>query len=143
MIPRQAVDTLKRLAKGFPVLAITGPRQSGKTAIARALFPQKPYVSLENLDERQCALSDPKRFLSRFPDGAVIDEAQRCPDLGSWLQGVVDELRGMGHFVLTGSVQFDLMVGITQSLAGRVGRLELLPLSLQESGPNAHSKTKR
>ena len=132
MIPRQAASTLQRLAKGFPVLAITGPRQSGKTTIARALFPQKPYVSLENLDERQFALSDPKRFLGRFPDGAVIDEVQRCPDLFSWLQGVVDERQVMGHFVLTGSAQFDLMVGITQSLAGRVGRLELLPLSLQE-----------
>lgn len=73
----------------------------------------------------------------------MIDEAQRCPDLLSWLQGVVDERRLMGRFVLTGSVQLDLIVGITQSLAGRVGRLELLPLSLQESGPNAHSKTKR
>ena len=102
MIPRQAASTLQRLAKGFPVLAITGPRQSGKTTIARALFPQKPYVSLENLDERQFALSDPKRFLGRFPDGAVIDEVQRCPDLFSWLQGVVDERQVMGHFVLTG-----------------------------------------
>ena len=132
MIPRQAAKTLERLAKGFPVVAITGPRQSGKTTLARSLFPQKPYVSLENLDEREFARSDPKRFLGRFPEGAVLDEVQRCPDLFAWLQGVVDERGIMGDFVLTGSVQFDLMVGITQSLAGRVGRLELLPLSVQE-----------
>jgi predicted AAA+ superfamily ATPase len=132
MIPRQAAKTLERLAKGFPVVAITGPRQSGKTTLARSLFPKKPYVSLENLDEREFALSDPKRFLGRFPEGAVLDEVQRCPDLFSWLQGVVDERGIMGDFVLTGSAQFDLMVGITQSLAGRVGRLELLPLSVQE-----------
>lgn len=134
MIPRHASTTLQRLANGFPVLAITGPRQAGKTTLARALFGHKPYVSLENPDEREFALTDPKRFLTRFPEGAVLDEVQRCPDLLSWLQTWVDERQRMGDFVLTGSAQFDLMAGITQSLAGRVGRLELLPLSGAELG---------
>lgn len=129
MIPRTASHTLRRLAQGFPVLALTGPRQSGKTTLARAEFPGKPYVSLENPDERQFAESDPRRFLARFHDGAVLDEVQRVPQLLSWLQGLVDERRRMGDFVLTGSAQFDLMAGITQSLAGRIGRVELLPLS--------------
>jgi len=129
MIPRTASLTLRRLARGFPVLALTGPRQSGKTTLARAEFPDKPYVTLENPDERLFAESDPRRFLARFPDGAVIDEVQRVPSLLSWLQGVVDERKRMGDFVLTGSAQFDLMAGLTQSLAGRIGRVELLPLS--------------
>lgn len=135
MIPRQGAAALQRLARGFPIVALTGPRQSGKTTLARAVFPDKPYVSLENPEERQFALSDPKRFLARFPQGAVLDEVQRCPELLSWLQGIVDEHRRMGEFVLTGSAQFELMAGITQSLAGRVGRVELLPLSLGELGP--------
>lgn len=134
MIPRHAAATLQRLALGFPVLAITGPRQAGKTTLARALFGHKPYVSLENPDEREFALTDPKRFLARFTHGAVLDEVQRCPALLSWLQTLVDERQHMGDFVLTGSAQFDLMAGITQSLAGRVGRLELLPLSGAELG---------
>lgn len=134
MIPRHASITLQRLANGFPVLAITGPRQSGKTTLAKALFGYKPYVSLESPDEREFALTDPKRFLARFPEGAVLDEVQRCPALLSWLQTLVDGRQRMGDFVLTGSAQFDLMAGITQSLAGRVGRLELLPLSGTELG---------
>lgn len=132
MIPRTAASTLTRLAKGFPVIALTGPRQSGKTTLAKSVFKDKPYVSLENPDERTFALQDPKRFLQRFPSGAVLDEVQRCPELLSWLQGWVDERGIMGDFVLTGSAQFDLIAGITQTLAGRVGRVELLPLSAQE-----------
>lgn len=134
MIPRQATSTLQRLAQGFPVLAITGPRQSGKTTLARAMFAAKPYVSLENPQEREFALTDPQRFLARFTDGAILDEVQRCPALLSWLQQLVDERAVMGDFVLTGSAQFDLLAGITQSLAGRVGRVELLPLSGAELG---------
>ena len=132
MIPRLAAKTVHRLAKGFPVVALTGPRQSGKTTLARSLFAHKPYVTLENPDELAFATADPKRFLAQFAQGAVLDEVQRCPSLLSWLQGVVDERRQMGDFVLTGSAQFDLVAGITQSLAGRVGRVELLPLSMQE-----------
>jgi predicted AAA+ superfamily ATPase len=132
MIPRTASSTLERLAKGFPVVALTGPRQSGKTTLAKSVFKDKPYVSLENPDEREFALRDPKRFLQRFPSGAILDEVQRCPELLSWLQGWVDERGIMGDFVLTGSAQFDLLAGITQTLAGRVGRVELLPLSAAE-----------
>jgi len=132
MIPRTATPTLERLAKGFPVIVISGPRQSGKTTLAKSVFSHKTYVSLENPDERAFALEDPKRFLQRFPDGAVLDEVQRCPELLSWLQGLVDERGIMGDFVLTGSAQFDLMAGVTQSLAGRAARVELLPLSATE-----------
>ena len=132
MYARDAAQTLNRLARGFPIVAIAGPRQSGKTTLARAQFPEKPYVSLENPDEREFALSDPRHFLDRFPGGAILDEVQRCPSLFSWLQGVVDERQRMGDFVLTGSSQFDLIAGIGQSLAGRVGRVELLPLAQSE-----------
>jgi len=137
IIPRLAAGAVQRLAKGFPVVAITGPRQSGKTTLTRQLFPGKPYVSLENPEQRQFATDDPKRFLAQFADGAVIDEVQRVPSLLSWLQGLVDERQRMGDFVLTGSQQFDLVRHITQSLAGRVGRVELLPLQgleLQQAG---------
>jgi predicted AAA+ superfamily ATPase len=132
MLARDAEKTLIRLAKSFPIVAITGPRQAGKTTLAKAVFKGKPYVSLENPDEREFAQNDPKRFLARFPNGAVLDEVQRCPSLLSWLQGLVDERGGMGDFVLTGSAKFDLIEGITQTLAGRVGRVELLPLSSRE-----------
>ena len=132
MLPRTASDPLKRLARGFPILALTGPRQSGKTTLARAVFPEKPYVSLENPDEREFAEQDPRRFLARFAEGAILDEVQHCPGLFSWLQGVVDERKRMGDFILTGSARFDLIAGVTQSLAGRVGRVELLPLSAAE-----------
>ena len=132
MIPRTAEPTVKRLALGFPIVAITGPRQAGKTTLARAVFAEKPYVSLEDPEEREFAAADPRRFLARFAEGAVIDEAQRCPDLFSYLQTVTD-LRGrMGEFILTGSQQFGLLSGISQSLAGRVGLVQLLPFSMTE-----------
>ncbi len=134
LVPRLIAPTVQRLGQGFPVLVITGPRQSGKTTLARSLFADKPYVSLENPEEHEFARIDPKRYLSRFPHGAVLDEVQRSPALLSWLQQRVDENKRMGEFVLTGSAQFDLMAGITQSLAGRAGRAELLPLSGAELG---------
>jgi len=132
MLNRSAFSTALRLAQGFPVLAITGPRQSGKTTLARTLFVDKFYVSLEDPEERSFADSDPRGFLARFPQGAILDEVQRCPDLFSYLQGVVDKRKRMGEFILTGSQQFGLMSNISQSLAGRAGLLQLLPFSLAE-----------
>lgn len=132
MISRQSSVVLQKLAMGYPVVAITGPRQSGKTTLARAVFPEKRYVSLEDPDERLFADEDPRGFLARFPDGAIFDEVQRCPALFSYLQTVVDVDKRMGLFVLTGSQQFGLMSNITQTLAGRVGLIQLLPLSLPE-----------
>jgi predicted AAA+ superfamily ATPase len=132
MIKRQAADLALQLARGFPIVALTGPRQSGKTTLARALFADRDYVSLEDLSEREFALHDPRGFLARFKDGAIIDEVQRCPELFSYLQGWVDERRRMGDFILTGSQQFGLHSGISQSLAGRVGLVQLLPFSQAE-----------
>ncbi len=131
-IARTAAKTLRRFARGYPVLTITGPRQSGKTTLARTTFPGKRYVSLENPDERLFATQDPRGFLDRFPDGAILDEVQHCPDLLSYLQTRVDHDRRMGLFVLTGSQNFQLISGITQSLAGRAGLVQLLPFSLAE-----------
>ena len=132
MIARAAHDTLLRLAKGFPVLAITGPRQSGKTTLAKAAFPDKPYLSLEDPDVRMLAESDPRGLLSRFPDGAILDEVQRAPSLFSCLQTSTDQDQRPGFFILTGSQQFGLLSGISQSLAGRAGLVQLLPFTLGE-----------
>jgi len=132
MIPRLAQTTAQRLAQGLPILTITGPRQSGKTTLARTLFADRPYVSLEDPEHREFAHSDPRGFLARFREGAVIDEAQHVPALFSYLQALLDERRRMGDFILIGSQQFGSMARIGQSLAGRVGRLELLPFSAAE-----------
>ncbi|MBZ0094598.1 MAG: ATP-binding protein [Sulfuricella sp.] len=132
MIPRAATQTLLHLAQGYPILAITGPRQSGKTTLAKATFAEKRYISLEDPDERLFATEDPRGFLARFPDGAILDEAQHCPALFSYLQTLVDNKRQMGQFVLTGSQQFGLMSNISQTLAGRVGLVQVLPFSLSE-----------
>ncbi len=132
LIRRHAEATLLQLARAYPVVAVTGPRQSGKTTLVRKAFPDKPYVSLEDLDERQFATDDPRGFLSRYPDGAILDEVQRCPELLSYLQTRLDQARKKGQFVLTGSQQFNLLSGITQSLAGRVALIPLLPFALSE-----------
>ena len=132
MIPRQATPVLQNLALGYPILAITGPRQAGKTTLAQTTFPDKRYLSLEDPDQRAFAEEDPRAFLARLPQGAILDEAQRCPALFSYLQTRVDAEKKMGQFVLTGSQQFGLLSNITQSLAGRVGMVQLLPFSLQE-----------
>lgn len=135
MLKRTLESTLKRLAKDFPVIAVTGPRQSGKTTLVKKIFSDRPYISLEDPIERAFAMEDPRGFLSRFKDGAIFDEAQRWPDLFSYLQGMVDEKRRPGRFILTGSQQFGLLAGVTQSLAGRVGMTRLLPLSIAELSP--------
>lgn len=123
---------LLELARGYPILAITGPRQSGKTTLAKNTFPGLPYVSMEDPDTRAFAEEDPRGFLSRYPTGAILDEAQRCPALFSYLQTRVDADQRMGEFVLTGSQQFGLLSKISQTLAGRVGLVQLLPFALQE-----------
>ncbi len=132
MIPRQAAPVLQKLALGYPILAITGPRQAGKTTLAQTTFPDKRYLSLEDPDQRAFAEEDPRAFLARLPQGAILDEAQRCPALFSYLQTRVDREKKMGQFVLTGSQQFGLLSNLTQTLAGRVGMVQLLPFSLQE-----------
>lgn len=132
MIPRQAGPRLLRLLEGFPVVTVTGPRQSGKTTLVRALLPDRPYVSLETPTQREFARSRPDEFLRQFPDGAVIDEAQHAPALFSQLQGVVDASGRMGLFVLTGSQNLTLLSSVTQSLAGRTAIVELMPLSIAE-----------
>ncbi len=131
-IPRLAEATLLGLLRGYPLVAVTGPRQSGKTTLVRAMLPDKPYVSLESLDQLEFATEDPRGFLGQFPDGAILDEVQRCPALFSYLQTLVDEDGRMGLFVLTGSQQFELLSKITQSLAGRMVIVRLLPFSLAE-----------
>ena len=132
MIPRHAAPRILRLLQGFPVVTVTGPRQSGKTTLVRELLPHKAYVSLETPAQREFARNQPADFLAQFPEGAVIDEAQNAPDLFSEMQGVVDASRRMGLFVLTGSQNLSLLSGVTQSLAGRTALVELLPLSVAE-----------
>jgi predicted AAA+ superfamily ATPase len=132
LVPRAAEKTVIELARGYPIVAVTGPRQSGKTTLARKAFADKPYISLEDMDVREFVAADPRGFLAQFPDGAVIDEAQRGPALFSYLQTRIDEEQRPGQFILTGSQQFNLMAGITQSLAGRVALVSLLPFTLSE-----------
>jgi predicted AAA+ superfamily ATPase len=110
----------------------TGPRQSGKTTLCQHLFPDLPYVSLENPDERGRAERDARGFLQRFPDGCILDEIQRVPELFSYLQEILDREQRPGRYLLTGSQQFGVMAHISQSLAGRVGLLTLLPFSARE-----------
>ena len=116
----------------MPVVAVTGPRQSGKTTLCRKTFPDKPYVSLEPLDIRDYARRDPRGFLHEYKDGAVFDEVQQAPDLLSYLQEEVDERPEAGRFILTGSQHFGLSEAVAQTLAGRIAMLYLLPPSLDE-----------
>ncbi len=132
MIERTIAPTLKRLSTQYPVVTVTGPRQSGKTTLCRAVFPDKPYVNLESPDTRQFAVSDPRGFLAQFPDGAILDEIQRAPDLLSYIQPIVDERPAPAQYILTGSQQFEVAHSVNQSLAGRTALLKLLPLSIAE-----------
>jgi len=129
MIERQLTNKLLQLSDKFPVITITGPRQSGKTTIARAVFNKHDYVSLENLDTRILAQEDPKGFLQNYPNNCILDEIQHAPDLLSYIQTIVDEEKVKGRFILTGSQNLLLSANISQSLAGRTAVIKLLPLS--------------
>ena len=132
MIDREISPKLLSLARKFPIVSLTGPRQSGKSTLVKALFPQYSYVSLEDADYRAFASDDPRGFLSRFGAHTVIDEAQRAPEIFPYLQGFVDQTGEPGQFVISGSQNFLLMEAIDQSLAGRVAILNLLPFSAEE-----------
>jgi len=132
MIRRTLQGEVEAAASRYPVITVTGPRQSGKTTLTRMAFPDHAYVSLETPSEREFAGDDPLGFLARFPEGAILDEVQRVPELLSYLQGIVDEDATPGRFVLTGSHNLALMEGVSQSLAGRTTLLELLPLEVEE-----------
>jgi len=131
-IDREIRQVLLDFSKQFRAVLVVGPRQSGKTTLVRAAFPDKPYVSLENPDERTLADSDPRAFLTRFPDGAILDEIQRVPALLNYLQEVLDRTDKDGLYILTGSNNILLQENISQTLSGRVGILDLLPLSYRE-----------
>ncbi len=132
MVKRNAEKWLRLQAKEFRSVAVVGPRQSGKTTLVKAVFPRKPYVSLEDPDERQLADNDPRAFLARFKNGAIIDEAQRVPALFSYLQKILDNTKKDGLFILTGSNNFLLQESISQTLAGRIGYMDLLPFCYRE-----------
>ena len=132
MIPRILSSELKEYAKQYPIVTITGPRQSGKTTLVRSIFPSHAYVSLEDLDKRMAAINDPRGFLAQYSTGAIFDEVQNAPDLFSYLQTEVDLNPQAGRFILTGSQQFEMMERISQSLAGRTAIARLLPLSITE-----------
>jgi predicted AAA+ superfamily ATPase len=132
MIIRHLSQYLKKLARDYPIVTLTGPRQSGKTTLIKMVFPDYRYVSLEDPDTRQFAETDPRGFLSLYNKKVIFDEIQRVPDLFSYLQTLVDEDPLAARFMLTGSQQFSLNAKISQTLAGRTALLRLLPLSLSE-----------
>ncbi|MCK5816008.1 MAG: AAA family ATPase, partial [Flavobacteriaceae bacterium] len=139
MIQREAEKEIRVLATQFKAVAVVGPRQSGKTTLVRSIFKDKPYVNFENPDIRLYALEDPRGFLANYPDGAILDEAQRVPQLFSYLQQVLDESVTNGMFIITESNNFLLQENISQSLAGRIAYLNLLPLTLNEINTKENS----
>jgi len=132
MINRTLETVLRTYTAKYPVLTITGPRQSGKTTLCKKAFAHKPYANLESPDIRQFAIDDPRGFLAQYPEGAILDEIQRVPDLVSYLQPMVDEDPREGLFILTGSQQFEVSNTINQSLSGRTALVKLLPFSIEE-----------
>ena len=132
MVPRVLSSRLRASARKFPVVTLTGPRQSGKTTLCRAVFARKPYASLEAPDVQAFAREDPRGFLAGYPRGAVLDEVQRTPELLSYIQTEVDARPEPGRFILTGSANFALLQSVGQSLAGRTAVLHLLPFGFEE-----------
>lgn len=132
MIRRIAREKLIALAATFKAVAVTGARQSGKTTLVREVFRAKPYLSLENPDTRNFAMEDPRGFLQSYPEGAILDEVQRTPHLFSYLQETLDNSTKKGLFILTGSNNFLLQQNISQTLAGRIAYIHLLPFSIAE-----------
>lgn len=130
-INRELGRTLLEAANYFPVLCVTGPRQSGKSTLVNHLFPEYKQVSLEDLDVRAAAMEDPRGFLNQTSGGMIIDEVQRVPDLLSYIQGIVDN-DSRRRFILSGSSNFTLLRSVSQSLAGRTGMFELLPMAFSE-----------
>lgn len=132
LIKRTITKCVQQQLEKYPILALTGPRQSGKTTLLKKLFPEYQYISMENPDTRAYATEDPHSFLDKYNSKVIIDEAQRVPELFSYLQTKVDESRIMGNYILSGSQNFHLIKSITQSLAGRVALFKLLPFDFQE-----------
>lgn len=132
IIERKLQSKLLQLEKKYPVVTLTGPRQSGKTTLVKSCFPEKKYISLENPDVKQFAEEDPRAFLESYKDGVIFDEVQRVPELLSYIQTIVDEKNKNGQYILTGSQNFLLLQSISQSLAGRTAILHLLPFGLNE-----------
>ena len=132
MIRRDAQIKLHDLSSSFKAIAVIGPRQAGKTTLVKSTFPNKPYYSLENPDTRNFAIEDPRGFFASIPNGAILDEVQRVPQLFSYLQEILDNSSEKGIFILTGSNNFLLQENISQTLAGRVAYLNLLPFSVNE-----------
>ena len=132
MIHRNIVDKISLMADKMPIISITGPRQSGKTTLAKMCFPQYDYVNLENPDTLEEAKTDPRSFLTNFKEGLIIDEIQALPELFSYIQTISDDRNRAGEFILTGSQNFLLSAKISQSLAGRVFVTHLLPFSISE-----------
>lgn len=131
MINRAIAPHVLSAAKAYPFVGLVGPRQSGKTTLAKSLFPDYTYVSLENLDQRTYAQQDPRGFLAAYPNHCIFDEIQKVPDLFSYLQEIGDQ-KGMGRYILTGSQNFLLHRHISQSLAGRIALLSIHPFSMEE-----------
>lgn len=132
MIDRDLKPVLLKAASTYPVVTLTGPRQSGKTTLCRSVFPDHHYVSLEAPDHREFAIDDPRGFLAHYDGGAIFDEVQNAPELASYIQGLVDEDPQPGRFILTGSQNFAITETVSQSLAGRAAVLHLLPPSRAE-----------
>jgi len=132
LIIREIESLIKEYSQQFRSLLVVGPRQTGKSTLVKKVFPNKPYVSLENPDERLLAENDPRAFLNRFPKVAILDEVQRTPLIFNYLQEIIDNSNEDGLFILTGSNNLLLQSNISQSLAGRIGIIDLLPLTFQE-----------